>query len=49
MIEVYENQHTGGQANGQTEYVDERKYFALHEVTPGNLQVILHHDARSLG
>ena len=38
-----EDHHAHGNADGKTQYIDERKHFTLHQVTPGNFEIIFKH------
>jgi hypothetical protein len=42
-VDIKENDHAGGNSNGQSEDVNERKTFMFQEVSPCNLQVVLDH------
>lgn len=43
-MNIKSDKHTTSEANGKTYYVDKRKEFALHQISPGDMKEIFYHN-----
>ena len=43
--DVQENHHANGDANGQSEDIDEGKNLILHQITPGRNEIVPDHES----